>query len=176
MVDDKGLLKRDLAEDGLHPNAAGYKIMAPLADAAIGKALGQTLMSLIGSPRRIYNVVEFPTAPAFGYTLAVAARDVLSLRSLLAVLRLKALIAKVDKDSAKFAKKTNPRVQVETPVPPGFARSHWKGNSRRDFPACLSLPAQSRSMVVNRSADSYACQPVTERRTTKRLNAECHAA
>jgi lysophospholipase L1-like esterase len=40
MVDDKGLLKRDLADDGLHPNAAGYKIMAPLAESAIGKALG----------------------------------------------------------------------------------------------------------------------------------------
>jgi acyl-CoA thioesterase-1 len=40
MVDDKGLLKRDLAEDGLHPNAAGYKIMVPLAEAAIEKALG----------------------------------------------------------------------------------------------------------------------------------------
>jgi lysophospholipase L1-like esterase len=39
MVDDKGLLKRDLATDGLHPNAAGYKIMAPLAEAAIAKAL-----------------------------------------------------------------------------------------------------------------------------------------
>ena len=39
MVDDKGLLKRDLAEDGLHPNPAGYKIMAPLAEAAITKAL-----------------------------------------------------------------------------------------------------------------------------------------
>ncbi len=39
MVDDKGLLKRELAEDGLHPNAAGFKIMAPLAEAAIGKAL-----------------------------------------------------------------------------------------------------------------------------------------
>jgi lysophospholipase L1-like esterase len=39
MADDKGLLKRDLAEDGLHPNPAGYKIMTPLADAAIGKAL-----------------------------------------------------------------------------------------------------------------------------------------
>ncbi len=33
MVDDKGLLKRDLAEDGLHPNPAGYKVMAPLAEA-----------------------------------------------------------------------------------------------------------------------------------------------
>jgi lysophospholipase L1-like esterase len=39
MVDDKGLLKRNLAEDGLHPNAAGYKIMAPLAEAAITQAL-----------------------------------------------------------------------------------------------------------------------------------------
>jgi acyl-CoA thioesterase-1 len=39
MVDDKGYLKKDLAEDGLHPNAAGYKIMAPLAEAAIEKAL-----------------------------------------------------------------------------------------------------------------------------------------
>jgi lysophospholipase L1-like esterase len=42
MVDDKGLLKRELAEDGLHPNDAGYKIMAPLAEAAIGKALAIT--------------------------------------------------------------------------------------------------------------------------------------
>jgi lysophospholipase L1-like esterase len=39
MVDDKGLLKKDLADDGLHPNAAGYKLMAPLAEAAIQKAL-----------------------------------------------------------------------------------------------------------------------------------------
>jgi len=39
MVDDKGLLKKDLAEDGLHPIEAGYKIMAPLAEAAIEKAL-----------------------------------------------------------------------------------------------------------------------------------------
>lgn len=42
LVDDKGMLKKDLTEDGLHPNAAGYKIMAPLAEAAIEKALGQT--------------------------------------------------------------------------------------------------------------------------------------
>ena len=39
VVDDKGLLKKELADDGLHPNAAGYKIMAPLAEAAIAKAL-----------------------------------------------------------------------------------------------------------------------------------------
>jgi lysophospholipase L1-like esterase len=39
MVDDKGSMKKDLADDGLHPNKAGYKVMAPLADAAITKAL-----------------------------------------------------------------------------------------------------------------------------------------
>jgi lysophospholipase L1-like esterase len=39
LVDDKGLMKKDLADDGLHPNAAGFKIMAPLAEAAIAKAL-----------------------------------------------------------------------------------------------------------------------------------------
>jgi len=39
MVDDKGLLKKDLADDGLHPNAAGFRLMAPMAEAAIQKAL-----------------------------------------------------------------------------------------------------------------------------------------
>ena len=39
LIDDKGFLKKDLADDGLHPNAAGYKIMAPLAQAAIDEAL-----------------------------------------------------------------------------------------------------------------------------------------
>jgi len=40
MVDNKGYMKRDFADDGLHPNAAGYKVMAPLAEAAIQNALG----------------------------------------------------------------------------------------------------------------------------------------
>ena len=39
MVDDKGMLKKDLADDGLHPNAAGFKIMAPMAESAIEKVL-----------------------------------------------------------------------------------------------------------------------------------------
>lgn len=39
MVDGQGFLRKELAEDGLHPNDAGYKIMAPLAQAAIDKAL-----------------------------------------------------------------------------------------------------------------------------------------
>lgn len=39
MVDTGGLLKREFAGDGLHPNDAGYAVMAPLAEAAIQKAL-----------------------------------------------------------------------------------------------------------------------------------------
>jgi len=39
MVDDKGMLKAELANDGLHPNAEGYKVMAPLAESAIQQAL-----------------------------------------------------------------------------------------------------------------------------------------
>ena len=39
MADDKGMLRRELAEDGLHPNPAGYALMAPLAEQAIEKAL-----------------------------------------------------------------------------------------------------------------------------------------
>jgi lysophospholipase L1-like esterase len=43
MVDDKGMLRKDLTDDGLHPNAAGYKIMAPLVQKAIAKALAGRL-------------------------------------------------------------------------------------------------------------------------------------
>jgi lysophospholipase L1-like esterase len=39
MVDKQGLLKKDLSEDGLHPNALGYAVMAPLAEKAIQSAL-----------------------------------------------------------------------------------------------------------------------------------------
>ena len=39
LVDEKGMLKKELSDDGLHPNTAGYKLMAPLADAAIAQAL-----------------------------------------------------------------------------------------------------------------------------------------
>jgi lysophospholipase L1-like esterase len=38
-VDATGQLKAELANDGLHPNADGYRVMAPLAAAAIEKAL-----------------------------------------------------------------------------------------------------------------------------------------
>jgi len=41
MVDEHGYLKSALTEDGLHPNAAGYAVMAPLAEKAIAEALGK---------------------------------------------------------------------------------------------------------------------------------------
>jgi lysophospholipase L1-like esterase len=39
MVDDKGMLKAELSEDGLHPNAKGYVVMQPLAEQAVTAAL-----------------------------------------------------------------------------------------------------------------------------------------
>jgi lysophospholipase L1-like esterase len=39
MLDDTGMMKAELTGDDLHPNAAGYAIMAPLAQAGIDKAL-----------------------------------------------------------------------------------------------------------------------------------------
>jgi len=37
-------------------------------------------------------------------------------------------------------------VQVETPVPPGFAGSHWKGNGRRTAaPAAFSFQRSQQS-------------------------------
>ena len=40
MVDTKGFLKRELSTDGLHPNEAGYRIMASLAEKAIEQVVG----------------------------------------------------------------------------------------------------------------------------------------
>jgi lysophospholipase L1-like esterase len=41
MIDAQGMLKTELSADDLHPTAAGYAIMAPLAQAAIDKALAR---------------------------------------------------------------------------------------------------------------------------------------
>ena len=41
LVDERGMLKRTRSDDGLHPNDAGYRIMAPLAEKAIQKALAE---------------------------------------------------------------------------------------------------------------------------------------
>jgi len=41
VVDERGMLKRELADDGLHPTDAGYRIMAGLAEKAIREALAE---------------------------------------------------------------------------------------------------------------------------------------
>jgi lysophospholipase L1-like esterase len=38
-VDDKGMLREGFSEDGLHPNPRGYELFAPVAEAAIERAL-----------------------------------------------------------------------------------------------------------------------------------------
>ena len=35
MADDKRMLRRELADDGLHPNKMGYDVMVPLVEKAI---------------------------------------------------------------------------------------------------------------------------------------------
>jgi lysophospholipase L1-like esterase len=37
MVDQAGWMPADMADDGLHPNAKGYRVMAPIALAAVDK-------------------------------------------------------------------------------------------------------------------------------------------
>lgn len=39
MVDPRGGLRAELTRDGVHPTAAGYAVMAPLAEAAIARAM-----------------------------------------------------------------------------------------------------------------------------------------
>jgi lysophospholipase L1-like esterase len=41
MADEKGFFKSEQTFDGLHPNAAGYAVMAPLAEKAIQQALSE---------------------------------------------------------------------------------------------------------------------------------------
>jgi lysophospholipase L1-like esterase len=41
MVDSSGQMQADLADDGLHPNAKGYRVMSPLLLDAVGRAAGQ---------------------------------------------------------------------------------------------------------------------------------------
>ncbi len=40
MIDSSGHMQSDLSDDGLHPNAKGYRVMSPVALEAIGRAIG----------------------------------------------------------------------------------------------------------------------------------------
>ena len=39
MADDAGFLRKEISDDGLHPNRKGYDIMAPIVGAAIVNTL-----------------------------------------------------------------------------------------------------------------------------------------
>lgn len=41
LVDGRGGMREGTSKDGVHPNAAGYAVMGPLAEQAIGEALGR---------------------------------------------------------------------------------------------------------------------------------------
>ncbi len=56
MVDTAGMLQAALADDGLHPNTAGYRAMAPLAQAAID---GLALTS--GTPQPVRKKKRLPS-------------------------------------------------------------------------------------------------------------------
>ena len=54
LVDASGFLKADLANDGLHPNSAGYRIMAPLALAAINRTVAASPVQQKQKKRRLF--------------------------------------------------------------------------------------------------------------------------
>ena len=54
MVDASGQMQADLSDDGLHPNAKGYRVMSPIALEAIGRALGQAETE---QPKRRFRIL-----------------------------------------------------------------------------------------------------------------------
>jgi lysophospholipase L1-like esterase len=55
MADQAGFLQKDLADDGLHPNAMGYRVMAPVALQAIDRVLA--------GPQKTKKRRALPTCP-----------------------------------------------------------------------------------------------------------------
>ncbi len=63
MKDARDGLPPNLSQDGVHPLPAGYAVMAPLAEAALEKALGQeagSLRSLAGLASRFAHGAQIP--------------------------------------------------------------------------------------------------------------------
>jgi lysophospholipase L1-like esterase len=54
MRDPSGFLQPDLSDDGLHPNSKGYRIMAPVAIAAIDRAVGPAAQQQAPPKRRVH--------------------------------------------------------------------------------------------------------------------------
>lgn len=58
LVDGSGQFQAELSDDGLHPNAKGYRVMAPLATAAIGKTLAPAETSQKPRKRGIASILK----------------------------------------------------------------------------------------------------------------------
>jgi hypothetical protein len=102
----------------------------PLAYQEKEKGRASRWDSATGTFRCIYNDVEFPTVPAFGHTLAVAAVEIATLAG-----------AGPERSRRAPAPQNLPRVSVETPAPPGFRKKPLERNAREHVPACVSLPS-----------------------------------
>jgi lysophospholipase L1-like esterase len=50
IVDSAGMMQSDLADDGLHPNAKGYRIMAPVAQRAIDDVIRPVAAAPVAAP------------------------------------------------------------------------------------------------------------------------------
>jgi lysophospholipase L1-like esterase len=64
LVDTNGQLTADMGDDGLHPNSKGYRVMAPLAAAAIQKAVGaQRPVAPAAPPAEVGKSISDETKP-----------------------------------------------------------------------------------------------------------------
>jgi len=52
VADEKRMLRKELSDDGVHPNSQGYAVMAPLAEAAIRQALKTDWSHSVKYPRQ----------------------------------------------------------------------------------------------------------------------------
>jgi len=58
MVDTASQLHSDLSDDGLHPNAQGFRVMAPLASAAIAKTVAPPVTSEKPKKRGLASILK----------------------------------------------------------------------------------------------------------------------
>ena len=59
MADPSGQMQADLSDDGLHPNAKGYRIMSPITLEAIGRVIAaqQPEETDDGPPKRKFRIL-----------------------------------------------------------------------------------------------------------------------
>jgi lysophospholipase L1-like esterase len=55
LADAGGTMPSDLSDDGLHPDAKGYKVMAPVALDAINRALAATVPASPPPPKKRFS-------------------------------------------------------------------------------------------------------------------------